>query len=95
MKNLVDYWKERNLDKKNCILKLLTLGFCSNRSCVKFNEKSTSCPDIEGSSELPSFYGVHTHTKWCKGLFEEIVRKIGPVEQLNDKTKEEEEATAL
>ena len=95
VKNLVDYWKERNLDKKNCILKLLTLGFCSNRSCVKFNEKSTSCPDIEGSSELPSFYGVHTHTKWCKGLFEEIVRKIGPVEQLNDKTKEEEEATAL
>ena len=94
VKNLVDYWKEKNLDKKKCILKLLKLGFCSNKSCVKFNEKSTSCPDSEGSSELPSFYGVHTHTKWCKGLFEEIDRKIGPIELLNDKTKEEE-ATAL
>ena len=97
VKNLVDYWKERNMassEKKKCILKLLTLGFCSNKSCIKFNKKSTSCPDTEGSSEIPSFYGVHTHTKWCKGLFEEIDKKIVPIQLLDDKTKEEE-ATAL
>ena len=98
VKNLVDYWKERNIassGKRKCILKLLTLGLCSNKSCIKFNEKSTSCPDTEGSSEIPSFYGVHTHTKWWKVLFEEIDRKIDPIQQLNDKTKEEEEAAAL
>ena len=97
VKNLVDYWKERNMassEKKKCILKLLTLGFCSNKSCIKFNKKSTSCPDTEGSSEIQSFYGRHTHTKWCKGLFEEIDEKIVPIQQLDDKTKEEE-ATAL
>ena len=97
VKNLVHYWKERNMassEKKKCILKLLTLGFCSNKSCIKFDEKSTSCPDTEGSSDIHSFYGVHTHTKWCKGLFEEIDKKIVPIQQLDDKTKEEE-ATAL
>ena len=96
VKNLVDHWKERNmasLDKKKCILKLLTLGFCSNKSCVKFNTESTSCPDTEGSSEIPSLYGVHTHIKWCERLLKKIDDKIVPILQLHDKTKEEE-ATA-
>ena len=97
VKHLVDYWKEKNMvssNKGEYILNLLTLGFCSNKSCKTFNEKSTSCPDPEGSLEIPSFCGVHTHTKWCKRLLKEIDEKIVPILQLDDKTKGEE-ATAL
>ena len=97
VKNLVDYWKKMNMassDKREYILNLLTLGFCSNKSCIKFNEESTSCPDPESSHKVPSFCGVHTHTKWCKRLLKEIDKKIAPILQLDDKTKGEE-ATAL
>ena len=97
VKTLVGHWKERNMassDKKNCILKLLKLGFCSKKPCIKFNENGISCPDAEGSSEIFSFYGVHTNTKWYKRLLKEVDEKIVPMLQLDDKTKEEE-ATAL
>ena len=97
VKNLVGYWKEKNMaspDKTKCILNMLTLGFCSKKPCIKFNKKSISCPDPAYSPENPSFYGVHTHTIWCKSLLEEIDKKIVPILHLDDKTKEEE-ATAL
>ena len=97
VKTLVDHWKKRNMansDKKKCILKLLTLGFCSKKPCIKFNENGISCPDAEGSPEISSFYGVHTNTKWYKRLLKEVDEKIVPMLQLDDKTKEEE-ATAL
>ena len=81
-------------DKREYILNLLTLGFCSNKSCITFNEESTSCPDPESSHKVPSFCGVHIHTKWCKRLLKEIDKKIVPILQLDDKTKGEE-ATAL
>ena len=97
VKALVDHWKERNgasLGEKKWILKLLTLGFCSNKPCIKFNESGISCPDPGGSPEISSFYGVHTNTKWYKRLSKEVDEKIVPMLQLDDKTKEEE-ATAL
>ena len=97
VKTLVGHWKERNMassDKKKYILKLLTLGFCSKKPCIKFNENGISCPDVEGSPEISSFYGVHTNTKWYKRLLKEVDEKIVPMLQLDDKTKEEE-ATAL
>ena len=97
VKTLVGHWKERNMassDKKKCILKLLILGFCSKKPCIKFNENGISCPDVEGSPEISSFYGVHTNTKWYKRLLKEVDEKIVPMLQLDDKTKEEE-ATAL
>ena len=93
VKKLVDHWKEWNMEntgKKKCILKLLTLGFCSNKSCKKFNEKCTSCPDPEGSPEIPSFYGVHKHTKWYERLLKEVDEKVVPILLPDDKTKEEE-----
>ena len=93
VKELVDYWKDRNMassDKKKCILKLLKLGFCSKKECKRFNEKGTSCPDPESSLEILSFYGVHEHTKWYKRLLKEVDEKVVPILLLNDKTKEEE-----
>ena len=92
VKPLVAHWKERNMDtsdKEKCILKLLTLGFCPNKSCIKFNENGISCPDPEDSPETP-FYGVHTNTEWYKRLLQEVDEKIIPMLQLDDKTKVEE-----
>ena len=93
--HLVNHWKNVNNIKierdEKPILNLLTLGFCSNKACKALNEKSTGCLD---SQECPSFYKVHTHTKWYKGLSEEIEKQIVPNLQLDDKTIEEK-ATAL
>ena len=97
VEDLVAHWKEINNmasshDKKP-ILKLLTLGFCLNKACIKLSKKSSSCPDPAGSENL-SFYGVHAHTKWCKDLLEEIDKRIVPILHSDDK-KKEEQATAL
>ena len=92
--HLVNHWKEINNIKiekeKKPILNLLTLGFCSNKAC-KALEKNAGCLD---SQEYLRFYKIHTHTKWYKGLSEEIEKKIVPSLQLDDKTTEER-ATAL
>ena len=94
VENLVDYWKKINNIKikkeKESILKLLTLGFCSDESCIILNEKSSSCTDPAVSREIPSFYGVHKHTKWYKDLLKEINKKIIPILKLDDETKKEE-----
>ena len=93
VKALVDHWKERNKDtrgKKKCILKLLTLEFCSEKSCIEFNENGISCIYREG---CPEIHRVHAHTKWYERLLKEVHEKIVPMLQLDDKTKEE--ATAL
>ena len=97
VEDLVGHWKEINNmasshDKKP-ILKLLTLGFCLNKACIKLSKESSSCPDPAGSENL-SFYGVHTHTKWCKDLLEEIDKRIVPILHSDDK-KKEEQATAM
>ena len=93
VKDLVKHWKEINdikINKEgNCILKLLTLRFCSDESCKKVKTKSSSCPDPASSSEIPPFYGVHKHTKWYKDLVQEI-KKIVPILKLEDETKKEE-----
>ena len=93
VKDLVDHWKEINDIKinkeKNCILKLLTLRFCSDESCKKLRTKSRSCPDPTASPEILPFYGVHEHTKWYKDLVEEI-KKIVPILKLDNETKKEE-----
>ena len=92
--HLVHHWKKINNAKikneKKCILNLLKLGFCSDKSCLKRNEKSSSCPDHAGSAKIAPFYGVHEHTKWYRVLLKEIVEKIVPILHLDDKTIEEE-----
>ena len=93
VKDLVDHWKKINAIKilkgEKSILKLLTLGFCSDKSCKKLRTKSSSCPGRADSSEILSFYGVHKHTKWYKDLVQEI-EKIVPILKLDDETKKEE-----
>ena len=97
VQDLVNYWKEYNnrtikKQKKN-ILKPLTLGFCLDESCIKFNEKSSSCQAPTGSPEIPSFYGVHKHNKWYKDLLKEINKKIVPIlkrKKKDDETKKKE-----
>ena len=98
VKDLANHWQEINNIKikkwEKCILKLLKLGFCYEKSCKKSNEESSSCQYLARSPEIHAFYAVHEHTKWYRGLSKKIDEKIVPILQLDDKTKEEE-ATAL
>ena len=93
VKHLVDHWKKINNEKikkeKKVLLELLTLGFCSDKSCIDLNKKSISCLVPAGSPEIPSFHGVHQHTKWYKDLLKEINKKIVPILKLDDETKKE------
>ena len=96
VENLVDHWKKINDIKmkkeKKCILKLLTLDFCSEESCKDLNKKNSSCPDPVPafSPEAPSLYRVHKHTKWYKVLIKEIKQKLIPILKQDDQTKKEE-----
>ena len=93
VKDLVDHWKKINDMKINkgekSILKLLTLGFCSDESCKNLRTKSSSCPDRANSLEILPCYRVHKHTKWYKDLVQEI-EKIVPILELEDEPKKEE-----
>ena len=98
VEDLVARWKEINnikIEKKNMsILKLKTIGFCSDKACKKLAyEKSIHCED---SQKYPpsTCYGIHTHTKWYKGLSEKIEKKVVPMLHLDEKTTVEK-ATAL
>ena len=84
--------KLKVVNEKKSILNLLTIGFCSDKSCLKRNEKSSSCPDHAGSVKIAPFCGVHKHNKWYRVLLKEIVEKIVPILHLDDKTIEEEVA---
>ena len=98
VEDLVARWKEINnikIEKKNMsILKLKTIGFCLDKACRKLAyQKSIHCED---SQKYPpsTCYGIHTHTKWYKGLSEEIEKKVVPMLHLDEKTTVEK-ATAL
>ena len=96
VQHLVEHWKKINDAKYSkegkSLVKLVTLGDCSDERCKLLNENRdelTFCPD---SHENPSFYGVHTHTKLYKSLSNEIKNKIVPNLCLDDKSREEEAA---
>ena len=94
VQHLVERWKKINDAKYSkegkSLVKLVTLGDCSDKRCKLLNENRdelTFCPD---SHENPSFYGVHTHTKLYESLSNEIKNKIVPNLHLDDKSREEE-----
>ena len=94
VEDLVKDWKEKSNAKiskgKNPILEMRTLGFCSDKMCKYLKEERSNCSE---DPENPSFYRLHAHTKWCKGLSKEIKQKI-PCPKLVDKITKEE-ATSL
>ena len=96
VEHLVAHWKNANKIKfkkeKKPILKLQTIGFCLDETCEIDIEKS-HCLD---SQKYPpsTFYGVHKHAKWYKGLHEEIEKKVVPKLQLDEKATVEQ-ATVL
>ena len=94
VEDLVKNWKEKSNAKiskgKNPILEMRTLGFCSDKMCKYLKEERNNCSEDPGN---PSFYRLHAHTKWCKGLSKEIKQKI-PCPKLVDEIKKEE-ATSL
>ena len=93
VEHLVHHWKKINdakiLKEKKPLLRLLKLGFCTEDTC-KILSKESACSSSPGNR---SFYGLHKHTKWYKGLHKEIKEKIVPNLQLDNKKREEEAAT--